>query len=309
MPEIATDRRGTSRIARFAASPRRVLAALVAPLAMAALLATAPAVRAQEAGVDEAARALLPEALRKSGVLHVGLEVNYAPWMYQDGQNVLGIDPDLIRGMTAKLGLKPDFAFVAFAAIIPAVQSGRFDLGANFANTAPRREIVSFVNYANFVGGLLVLKGNPHKVDVKNLCGQRVSSGVGTVSHANNEKISEQCVKEGKPPLTLVFLPPAEGAAALRTNRVDAADVGMVANVYIASQPGGEDLEAVEGAPPNLVAANALGYITNKGPDGVALAKAMSAALNVMIKSGEYAATLKKWKIPSEAGLKESFSN
>jgi polar amino acid transport system substrate-binding protein len=160
-----------------------------------------------------------------------------------------------------------------------------------------------------FVGGLLVLKGNPKKVDVNNLCGVRVSSGVGTVSHANNEKISEQCVKEGKPPLTLVFLPPAEGAAALRTDRVDTADVGMVANVYISSQPSGQDLEALEGAPPNLVAASLLGYITNKSPDGQALAKAMAAALTSMIKSGEYAAILKKWRIPAAAALTEASSN
>jgi polar amino acid transport system substrate-binding protein len=295
---------------RLAAALSRLLpAGLCACLAFAMLFATAPDARAQQAGVDEAARALLPETLRKSGVLHVGLEVNYAPWMYQEGADAIGIDPDLFRGITTKLGLKPDFAFVAFSSIIPAVQSGRFDVGANFANTPARREIVTFVNYMNFVGGLLVLKGNPLKIDVKNLCGVRISSGVGTVSHANNEKLSEQCVKNGKPPLTLVFLPPAEGATALRTNRVDAADVGMVANVYAASQPNGQDLEALEGAPPNLVAANKLGYITNKGTEGVALGKAMAAALTTMIKSGEYAAILKKWKIPNEAALPEGSSD
>jgi polar amino acid transport system substrate-binding protein len=229
--------------------------------------------------------------------------------MYQDGANIAGIDPDLIRAISAKLGVKPEFAFVAFASILPGVQSARFDVGANFANTAARRNVVSFVNYLNFVGGLLVMKGNPRKVDVKNICGLRISSGVGTFSHANMEKLNEQCAKEGKPQITIVSLAPTDGVAALRTGRVDAADVGMVANVYLASQPSGQDLEALKGAPPNAVAASTLGYITSKEPDGIALSKAMAAALNVLIKSGEYAKILRKWQVPDEAQLKEAFAN
>ena len=83
----------------------------------------------------------------------------------------------------------------------------------------------------------------------------------------------------------------------------------MAENVYIASQPGGEGLEALEGAPPNALNAGTLGYISNREPEGIAITKAMAAALNVMIKNGEYAAIIKKWKIPEEAEMKEAFAN
>ncbi len=250
---------------------------------------------------------MLPDSIRKSGVLHVGLEVNFAPWMYQDGGKAEGIDPDLIRGIAAKLGLKPEFTFVDFPSIIPGVQSGRFDVGANFTNTPERRKVVSFVNYRIFVGGMLVLKGNPHHVNVKDLCGFRVSSGVGSFQQANEQKLSEECVAHGKKPITIVPLAQAEALAALRADRIDAADVNVGQNIYLASLPSGRDLEALKGAPRNALNANKLGYITSKDADGVALAQAMAAALNTMIKDGEYAAILmKKWKIPEESALSEA---
>ncbi|MGH7141005.1 MAG: transporter substrate-binding domain-containing protein, partial [Pirellulales bacterium] len=134
---MATNNRTPSSKPRYAKLPRRqVLSTLFTCFASATLLTATPTAHAQGADVDTAAIAMLPEALRKSGVLHVGLEINYTPWMYQVGSKAEGIDPSLIRAIAAKLGLIPEFAFVDFAAILPGVQSGRFDVGANFANTA-----------------------------------------------------------------------------------------------------------------------------------------------------------------------------
>jgi polar amino acid transport system substrate-binding protein len=132
---------------------------------------------------------------------------------------------------------------------------------------------------------------------------------VGSFQQANEQKLSELCVKDGKPPITIVALQQAEALAALRADRIDAADVNMAMNAYLAGQPGGEGLEPLEGAPPIAVDANVIGYITSKEADGVALSKALAAAFNAMIKDGEYAAVMKKWKLPSEAALKEAFAN
>lgn len=287
-----------------------VVTALAAGGIAAALFASAPAVQAQQAGVDEAARALLPEAIKKAGVLRVGLEINFAPWMYQNNANEAeGIDPDFIRAIAAKLGVKPEFTFAEFPALLPGVQSGRFDFAGNYANTAERRKAVSFVNYVRYAGGMLVQKGNPHKVNVKNLCGVRVSSGVGSFQQANEQKLSEICVKEGKPPVNIVILQQAEALAALRADRVDAADMSMAMNAYLASLPGSEGLEALEGSPTIAVEASVIGYITSKDPDGVALSKALAAAFNALIKDGQYAANFKKWKLPDEAKLKEAYTD
>ena len=177
---------------------------------------------------------MLPEAIRKSGSLRVGLETNFAPWMYQDGATAEGIDPELMRGLAAKLGLKLDFTFAAFPALLPGVQGGRFDVAANFTNTAERRKVVSFVNYVTYTGGMLVMKGNPHKVNVKDLCGLRISSGVGSFQQTNEQKLSELCVKDGKKPISIVPLQQAEALAALRADQVDAAEVNMAMSAYMA---------------------------------------------------------------------------
>src|SRR5579875_809623 len=301
--DLLPDCRTAGRVLRWLAT------GLIPCLVLLTLVSSSPGVRAQVSAIDLTARAMLPDSIRKSGVLHVGLEVNFAPWMYQDGGKAEGIDPDLIRGIAAKLGLKPEFTFVDFPSIIPGVQSGRFDVGANFTNTPERRKVVSFVNYISFVGGMLVLKGNPHHVNVKDLCGLRVSSGVGSFQQANEQKLSEECVASGKRPITIIPLAQAESLAALRADRVDAADVNMAENVYLAGQPSSRDLEALDGAPPNALKANKLGYITSKDADGVALARAMAAALNTMIRDGEYAAILKKWKLPDEAALPQAYAD
>jgi polar amino acid transport system substrate-binding protein len=306
MNMILNYRNWERRLAAMAPPLRRRVAALaVIGAAAAALFGSMPSARAQSVAVDEAARALLPDAIKKSGTLRVGLEINFAPWMYQDGDKAEGIDPDFMRIIAAKLGVKFDYTFAAFPALLPGIQGGRFDLAANFTNTAERRKVVSFVNYITYTGGMLVLKGNPHKVSVKDLCGFRVSSGVGSFQQTNEQKLSELCVKAGKPAITIVPLQQAEALAALRADRVDAADVNMAMNAYLATLPGSEGLEALEGAPPIAMDANVIGYITNKEADGVAISKAVAAAFNAMIKSGDYAANLEKWKLPDEAAVKE----
>ncbi|MBI1744284.1 transporter substrate-binding domain-containing protein [Candidatus Acetothermia bacterium] len=87
----------------------------------------------------------IPQA-QPSGTFSVCSEIAFAPFEYEDKnkQNV-GFDLDLIRIIAILRGFKVDIQNLAFDSIIPAVQSGKCDLGvSSFTITAERAKVVDF---------------------------------------------------------------------------------------------------------------------------------------------------------------------
>ncbi|MEO7349198.1 MAG: transporter substrate-binding domain-containing protein, partial [Terrimesophilobacter sp.] len=156
--------------------------ALPAVIAVAALLLTgcvdnstpagpstggdAPAV-----GVDSAAAALLPDDIKKSGKLVIGMDPTYAPNEYKDeAGNPIGWEVDLGNAMVAKLGLKADYQISGFDKIIPSVKGDTFDIGfSSFTDTEEREQSVDFVNY--YQAGIQWAQQIGKSVDQANACG------------------------------------------------------------------------------------------------------------------------------------------
>ncbi len=85
---------------------RRCLVVMM--LGLGTMLPHPPSVRA--AGIDDAARAALPEATRVSGVLRIATSLQWPPFAYQaEHGEADGIDIRLIKVLAEKLGLKPEF--------------------------------------------------------------------------------------------------------------------------------------------------------------------------------------------------------
>lgn len=108
---------------------RQGLAALV--LGLAPLVAAVPA-GAADIAVVPAARDALPASVRDSGTLRVATSLQWAPFGYVDEAGKQeGIDLRLLDVLAAKMGLKTAVEDIKFPAIIPGVESGRYDVGAN----------------------------------------------------------------------------------------------------------------------------------------------------------------------------------
>ena len=79
----------------------------------------------QSGAVQEIA-ATVPEDIRSTGRLIIGVNVPYAPNEFKDASGaIVGFDVDLMNAITRTLGLVPEYRETPFDAIIPSVRGRR----------------------------------------------------------------------------------------------------------------------------------------------------------------------------------------
>jgi len=81
----------------------------------------------------------------KDGVLTWATNAQFAPYEYYEGNEVVGIDAEIIALIAEKLGMTAKVEDMEFDSVIPAVQSGKVDVGmAGLTVTDERLEVVNF---------------------------------------------------------------------------------------------------------------------------------------------------------------------
>ena len=178
-------------------------------------------------GVNEAARALLPAAIRDKGVLSIASDPTYPPFEFYDTDNktLIGWDADMGDAIGAVLGLKVEHVPATFDTILPGLQSGKYDLGmSTFSVTEERRKAVDFVPYLQGGTGLAVAPGNPAQltVDAASLCGKAVAAQKGSIQSLDILPVfSKKCTEAGNPAIDMQFFPTQNDAnLALTSGRV-----------------------------------------------------------------------------------------
>jgi polar amino acid transport system substrate-binding protein len=250
-----------------------------------------PAAPASSSGANPAVAALVPAAIKSKGTLTVAADASYAPdeFIGPDGHTVVGMDADLSKALAAEMGLKANVVNATFATIIPGLAAGRYDMGASsFSDTLAREKTVNFVDYAH-VGESFYTKstGGVSIGSIADICGKTVSVESGTTEEADAKTQSGKCTKAGKPAVNvLVFNTQTEANLAVSSGRAQLGFADTPVADYQVKQSSGEF--KIVGAP----------YAT--GPYGLAipkggLDKAVLAALQELVKNGQYAAILAKW--------------
>jgi len=237
---------------------------------------------------------LLPADIKAAGKLVVAIDQGGASNLGSTDTSgkLIGFDPDIITAIGEKLGLKVEIHGAAFDALLAGVQSGRFDTAqAGMADSKARQESVSFVDYINVGLGLVVKKGNPAKIkDVDNLCGKKVAVNKGGYPLlVAAPKLSKACEAAGRPALNLVVLDDISSLfVALQSGRADVVYNAAANSAFVLAKAPGQ-FEIIGGK-------DVLGHA------GIAFAKsdeqlgkALQAALQALIDSGEYATIIKKW--------------
>ena len=89
----------------------------------------------------------------------------FPPYEYKEGDNVVGIDADVAQAIADKLGMKLEIVDTKFDAIIPGVQSGKYDMGmAGMTVTPEREQSVAFSDsYAKGIQSIIVKQGSDIK--------------------------------------------------------------------------------------------------------------------------------------------------
>lgn len=247
---------------------------------------------------DQAAADLLPADVAESGVIVSSGAPGYAPFYLQadDGETLVGSDPELLRAAADVLGVEVRFEPIGFDAQIPALQSQRTDMASGaFSITPDRLAAVDFVSY--FAGGtsLVVPTGNPLDIGLDTMCGRKVAVQLGTVYADDYLPVfTAECEAAGEEPIDVsVFPTQPDATLALSTGRADASMSDYGPLTYVAERSNGRLEVLQENYDPST-----WGY---GFPKGSALAPAVAAALNVLIADGTYGEILAKWGVSDGA--------
>ncbi|KDN85901.1 ABC transporter substrate-binding protein [Kitasatospora cheerisanensis] len=196
----------------MAHTTRRGRTALVAVIGGALLLGGCGTGGSHDKKVD--LHALLPEAVRKSGVLTVGASFTAAPVVYRNDRNEPdGLDPHLAEKLGEVLGIRLEFQDAgAFANVLPGLMNRQYDVAmSGITDTREREEGldkdgkptgpgVDFVDYFMAGIGIAVDKGNPQNVtDIDHLCGHTVVVKKGTTHDDLVQRQTKVCEHQSKP--------------------------------------------------------------------------------------------------------------
>ncbi|MFJ2774194.1 transporter substrate-binding domain-containing protein [Streptomyces sp. NPDC087300] len=254
---------------------------------------------------NRAAAALLPADVRDRGTLSLAASVGGTPpnaTYLEDGRTVVGQDIDFADAVGKVLGLKLDRQTASFEAILPALDSGKYDLGTgNFGVTEERRRTIDFVTYINDGQGFAVRKDSKlaEVTDFEQLCGLNVATGAGTTFEVTLEDNKHVCADAGKKPYDVKTY--AEQGAiwpALQQGRADVVMSTINGLRYAVKQQ--EGLKFL-GEYHRLD----VGFAFKKGTK---LAPAFRAAVDQLIKDGTYDRILKKWGTQGSAIEKSRIS-
>ena len=141
-------------------------------------------------------------------------EATFPPYEFLRGQEIVGIDVEICRAVATKLGRPFKAETVDFDSVIPAVISGKADIGAaGITVTEDRKKNVDFsIPYVKTGIVVIYKKSNPFK-DKDQLKGKKIGVQGGTTSETF---VLEQLKQEPERSKS-----PAEAVAALKSGRVE----------------------------------------------------------------------------------------
>lgn len=242
--------------------------------------------------VDELA-AGVPEDIRKSGKLIVGVTIPYTPNEYKDADGkIVGFDVDLLDAVAATLGLTTDYRESDFAKIIPSIEGGTYNVGmSSFTDTKEREQQVDFVTY--FSAGSQWAQRTGAGIDPNNACGKKVAAMAASTQQTDELPAkSKACVDAGKPEIQIITFDGQDAVTnSVVLGQADAMSADSPVTAWAIKQSNGK-LEAA-GA---IFDSAPYGWPVKKGSP---LAQSLQKALEHLIASGDYKAITAKWGLES----------
>lgn len=238
----------------------------------------------------------IPARVKAAGKIVIATSPNYAPISYKDPATgkLTGFDIELGEAIGKELGLPVEWQEIAFAQMLPSIQTGRVDMAmAWMADKPARRETMDFVNYA--VTGAQFYTSEALKGEIKtpeDLCGKIVGSARSTTWPADVTAWSNTyCVAKGKAPINSVGTENSvDSRTQIKTQRIQGAVQGSeVMSYFVKLEPGAY-------VPLGRPFTQALvGIPFAKSPEGTQMREAVRAALTRVHAKGVYAQLLSKY--------------
>jgi polar amino acid transport system substrate-binding protein len=249
--------------------------------------------------VDEALAAKVPDAIKSDGKIVIGTDSSYPPneFLDTDGKTVIGWDVDLFNAIAAKLGLKTEWQSAVFDAIIPGIESGKYEMGvSSFFITDDRKKQADMVSYYNVGTQWLTKKGNPNGIQPDAACGKKVAVQTNTAQDTDDlAKRQEKCKSEGKPAITVDrYQRQDQATASVVSGKDDATLADSPVMAYAVKQTNGQ-LELLGDAYDTYF----YGSVIKQGQ--AEFAQAVADAVKALIADGTYKTILDKWGVQAGA--------
>lgn len=222
--------------------------------------------------------------LSQEGKLIWGTNAEFEPYEYMEGSEVVGIDAEIADALAEKLGLTAQVENMAFNAIVPAVTTGKVDIGlAGMTADEERKKNVNFSEPYVEAGQVIVVNKDSDIKSVADLSGKIVGVQNGTTG---DEYVSDE--KNGVGVASVErFSSGPEAAQSLATGKIDAVVIdNEPAKAIVANN---SDLIVLEEP---LTSEQ---YAIAVSKDKPALLEAINGALNEMEESGELQTILDKY--------------
>jgi len=250
------------------------------------------------AGIAHAAEVTPPASIAKAGKITYCAEFGNPPLGFYDENNVLGgLDVDIGTEIASRMGVKAEWAEVAFSAIIPSLQAKQCDaILSQLFDKPQRREVVDFVDYMYSSQSLMVPPGNPKNVKgLDDLSGLKVAVDNGTTIQSLLEEQNAKFKAAGKPEAKVVVFPKdADARQALQIGQVDVYGTTLETAAYFLQKAG--HVFDIGGDPFNKIAT---GIAIRKGETD--MHDAISKTFESMKADGTYQKLLKKWNLEGDA--------
>jgi polar amino acid transport system substrate-binding protein len=190
----------------------------------------------------------VPEAIKSTGKLVVGVNIPYAPNEFKDPSGkIVGFDVDLMDAIAKTLGLTPEYREADFAKIIPSIQGGTFNVGmSSFTDSKEREAQADFVTY--FSAGSLWAQKAGGNIDPNDACGKKVAVQATTVQETDELPAkSKKCTDAGKPAISIVSFDGQDAATnAVVLGQADAMSADSPVTLYAIKQSNGKLAKAGE---------------------------------------------------------------
>lgn len=105
----------------------------------------------------------------------------FEPFEYKDGNDIVGIDPDIAQKIADKLGVELEISDISFDSCIPAINSGKADfVAAGMTVTEDRKKNVDFSDPYYNAGQAIIVPVDSDITKKEDLEGKKVGVQTGT---------------------------------------------------------------------------------------------------------------------------------
>jgi polar amino acid transport system substrate-binding protein len=259
--------------------------------------------------VDEAAAALVPEAIKKDGKLTVAVSPFAPPLAVYatDNKTPVGNEVDIAVALAQTLGLEAEIVPTAWADWPLGVESGKYEaVLSNVTVTEERKLKYDFASYRDDKLGFYAKSdsGVTKVESAADVAGKRVIVGSGTNQEAILLRWDEENKAKGLKPVEFQYYDDDSASnLALQSGRADLTFGPNATAAYKAASDAKTKLVGlVDGGWPLKASIAA----TTKKGNG--FAAAAQAGLNHLIEDGSYAKILDRWGLSSEAVQKSELN-